>query len=534
MASTRSSRGKGRHVPDPHGHQDLSEVRFYTPFDTRRRLLRGPRAVHPRSVTEASTDPEQFSGTVSAEQVDQFDDVDIIVTYGDQARGTRSTPTRSCRRSPPSSTARSSLLPDARWAGGEPHPAGHLLGARRLRHHARRGSWTRHVTARFPHPTRGVAVVRRPGRVRCCGCWWSSRSWSAHGRLGRGRLARRGLVRHRRGAARIVGRHRPGRGDQADPAHGPGRCCRRRARPLRGGHAGRHPQPAGRSRRPRGHQRGVARRGRRDRLFRAVLADRPRLDGHRRGVPRRPSFVYAVGSVGRGGPTPLKLALAGAATRPRSPRSSPPSSCPAATSPRRPVWEIGGVGGATRRHRHLVLPFLVVGSLVCMLSARSLNSLALGDELAAGLGERVALARAWPPSARSCSAAPPPPSPGPSASSGWSSRTCAGCWSASTTAGCCRSRTLRRDPADAAPTWSAASWPGRPSSTSASSPRWSARRSSSPSSAGRRLRPAAAVLVCPPSTVDAIARGGVRRAARWRLVVVVLVRPRRLAVRRRR
>ncbi len=39
----------------------------------------------PASVAKASTDPEQFSGTVSAEQVDVFDDVDVIVTYGDQA-----------------------------------------------------------------------------------------------------------------------------------------------------------------------------------------------------------------------------------------------------------------------------------------------------------------------------------------------------------------------------------------------------------------------------------------------------------------
>lgn len=40
------------------------------------------------------------------------------------------------------------------------------------------------------------------------------------------------------------------------------------------------------------------------------------------------------------------------------------------------------------------MPFLAVGFAVCLLSARALNSLALGDELAAGLGERVAVARA--------------------------------------------------------------------------------------------------------------------------------------------
>jgi len=39
------------------------------------------------------------------------------------------------------------------------------------------------------------------------------------------------------------------------------------------------------------------------------------------------------------------------------------------------------------------MPFLVVGLVVCLLSAKALNSLALGDDLAAGLGERVAVAR---------------------------------------------------------------------------------------------------------------------------------------------
>jgi iron complex transport system substrate-binding protein len=64
---------------------DLSEVSFYTPFDTRSAFFEDLGLSTPASVTEASTDPEQFSGTVSAEQVDAFDDVDIIVTYGDQA-----------------------------------------------------------------------------------------------------------------------------------------------------------------------------------------------------------------------------------------------------------------------------------------------------------------------------------------------------------------------------------------------------------------------------------------------------------------
>ena len=40
-----------------------------------------------------------------------------------------------------------------------------------------------------------------------------------------------------------------------------------------------------------------------------------------------------------------------------------------------------------------MLPFLVVGAVICLASARGLNSLALGDDVAAGLGERVATTR---------------------------------------------------------------------------------------------------------------------------------------------
>lgn len=105
-------------------------------------------------------------------------------------------------------------------------------------------------------------------------------------------------------------------------------------------------------------------------------------------------FVYAVGTLGRGGATPLKLALAGAATS-----IALSSLVVAVVLPRNDIaggirsWQIGGVGGATHERIAHVLPFLAAGFVVSLLSARKLNLLALGDELAAGLGERVATAR---------------------------------------------------------------------------------------------------------------------------------------------
>ena len=62
---------------------DLSTINFYTTNDTRVRFFNDLGLVSPKSVVDASK-PGQFSGSVSAEQIDAFDDVDIVVTYGSE------------------------------------------------------------------------------------------------------------------------------------------------------------------------------------------------------------------------------------------------------------------------------------------------------------------------------------------------------------------------------------------------------------------------------------------------------------------
>jgi iron complex transport system permease protein len=105
-------------------------------------------------------------------------------------------------------------------------------------------------------------------------------------------------------------------------------------------------------------------------------------------------FVYSVGSLGRGGATPLKLALAGAATA-----AALSSLVSAVLLPRVDIlttfqfWQIGGVGGAEWDRIAIVTPFLAAGAAIVVLSARGLNTLALGDDLAAGLGTRVVRTR---------------------------------------------------------------------------------------------------------------------------------------------
>jgi iron complex transport system substrate-binding protein len=63
---------------------DLSEVSFYTTHDTRVQFFDDLGLEQPGSITEASDATELFSLTQSAEQADAFDDVDVIVTYGDE------------------------------------------------------------------------------------------------------------------------------------------------------------------------------------------------------------------------------------------------------------------------------------------------------------------------------------------------------------------------------------------------------------------------------------------------------------------
>ncbi|KQO80132.1 MULTISPECIES: iron-siderophore ABC transporter substrate-binding protein [unclassified Frigoribacterium] len=63
---------------------DLSEVSFYTTHDTRVQFFDDLGLQQPQSIADASAATDLFSLTQSAETADTFDDVDVIVTYGDE------------------------------------------------------------------------------------------------------------------------------------------------------------------------------------------------------------------------------------------------------------------------------------------------------------------------------------------------------------------------------------------------------------------------------------------------------------------
>jgi len=101
--------------------------------------------------------------------------------------------------------------------------------------------------------------------------------------------------------------------------------------------------------------------------------------------------VHALASLGRDGATPGKLVLVGAAVT--AGLSSWTSGVLLAQHHTMDVfrgWQVGTVGGRTWSVLLTGLPFLAVGALLALAAARTLDTLALGDDLARGLGRRVA------------------------------------------------------------------------------------------------------------------------------------------------
>ncbi|GLJ89184.1 ABC transporter substrate-binding protein [Streptomyces poonensis] len=63
---------------------DVSKIGYYSAHDTRTLFFEDLGLKIPDSIAKLSEGTEKFSGTQSAEQIDVFDDVDIITGYGDE------------------------------------------------------------------------------------------------------------------------------------------------------------------------------------------------------------------------------------------------------------------------------------------------------------------------------------------------------------------------------------------------------------------------------------------------------------------
>jgi iron complex transport system permease protein len=105
--------------------------------------------------------------------------------------------------------------------------------------------------------------------------------------------------------------------------------------------------------------------------------------------------VYAIGSAGRGGATPVTLALAGAALSAllyALVRALLVSDQQTLDGFR--FWVVGSLAGRGPDVAWQVAPFVAAGLVLALVNAPALNLLGLGEDAARGLGQRIWLARA--------------------------------------------------------------------------------------------------------------------------------------------
>jgi len=105
-------------------------------------------------------------------------------------------------------------------------------------------------------------------------------------------------------------------------------------------------------------------------------------------------FVYAVASVGYGGASSIKLALAGAAVSTALAALVNTIMLPDSQVMKQfRFWQVGSVGGATWEDVKMLVPFAAIGIILSLVCASQLNALSLGDEMAISLGVEVGRVR---------------------------------------------------------------------------------------------------------------------------------------------
>ncbi|WP_338071524.1 FecCD family ABC transporter permease [Actinomadura bangladeshensis] len=107
------------------------------------------------------------------------------------------------------------------------------------------------------------------------------------------------------------------------------------------------------------------------------------------------ALVYMIGARGRGGASPARLVLAGAAV------NAVFSAMTAGVMLLAPgtfngfrFWQVGSLGGREMSVFYRVLPFVLVGTVLALALARPLNALAMGDDAGRALGSRPGRTRA--------------------------------------------------------------------------------------------------------------------------------------------
>jgi iron complex transport system permease protein len=105
-------------------------------------------------------------------------------------------------------------------------------------------------------------------------------------------------------------------------------------------------------------------------------------------------LVYAIGSVGRGAATPIRLTLAGVAiSAVLSGVQSGLELLNPATFDAMRFWRAGSLTAPGYDNIVVAAPFLAIGLVLAIVATRPLNAIALGDDLAASLGANITRTR---------------------------------------------------------------------------------------------------------------------------------------------
>ncbi|HUC93460.1 MAG TPA: iron ABC transporter permease [Paenibacillus sp.] len=104
-------------------------------------------------------------------------------------------------------------------------------------------------------------------------------------------------------------------------------------------------------------------------------------------------LVFGIGALARGGMSPLRLVLAGASVTALLTALSQGVALYFRVGQELDFWFAGGLSGMKWQHVQLLAPWTAAGLLVSLLLSRSLTILGMGEEVAAGLGQRSGLVK---------------------------------------------------------------------------------------------------------------------------------------------
>ncbi|GLC87943.1 FecCD family ABC transporter permease [Lysinibacillus piscis] len=106
-------------------------------------------------------------------------------------------------------------------------------------------------------------------------------------------------------------------------------------------------------------------------------------------------IVYGVGSLAKGGLTPMRLVLAGAAVSALLGALGEGIALYYRIGQDLAFWYAGGVSGTKWSHLQILTPWILVAMIGALILSRSITLLSLGEELAIGLGQRTVVIKVW-------------------------------------------------------------------------------------------------------------------------------------------